>query len=216
MVKSFQADGVSHDMGTVVMDMLIVLRPDADRASFALPGTGAGEVAEPEEAGEPPLSAASEAPNSAPEENHEDQDNGLPDVRQSLQNILLRQAELLEQQRTACLQEILTGPSPVERAAEFASAYSEMKLLQRIEDSSFRQVWRLTDLFIKLKGAAPERKKMKMPPQDSDPSSAPAPAAEAPKIAPKTSPMNPQGSHSRLPAASERDPAPPPPPASTH
>ena len=114
------------------------------------------------------------------------------------------------EQRTACLQEILNGPSPFERAAELASAYSQMKLLQRVEDSNFRQVWRITDLFIKLKGGAPERKKMKMPPQDSD--AAPAPAMEAPEIAPQPSLMNSQHSSSHPPAASDPAPEPPPPP----
>jgi hypothetical protein len=138
MLKSFQADGVLKDMGTVIMDLLIVLRPQSDRGPFSLPGTGAPEAATPGEAAEPPLPATPEAPDPAPE----DKDDGLGDFRQSLQNILGRQAELLEEQRTACLQELLTGPSPFERAAEFASAYSNMKLLQRVEDSSFRQRWR--------------------------------------------------------------------------
>ncbi len=35
MLKSFQADGVLKDMGTVIMDLLIVLRPQADRGPFS-------------------------------------------------------------------------------------------------------------------------------------------------------------------------------------
>ena len=38
MLKSFQADGVLKDMGTVIMDLLIALRPQADRGPFSLPG----------------------------------------------------------------------------------------------------------------------------------------------------------------------------------
>jgi hypothetical protein len=207
MLKSFQADGVLKDMGTVIMDLLIALRPQADCGPFSLPGTGAPESAEP------PFPAAPRAPDPAPEE----KDDGLGDFLQSLQNILGRQAELLEEQRTACLQELLSGPSPFERAAEFASAYSNMKLLQRVEDSSFRQVWRITDLLIKLKGGAPERKKaaQKMPPQDAEAAPAPATAVEEPERAPETSKMKPKDSPSPPPAALELDPEPPPPLAST-
>jgi hypothetical protein len=216
MLKSFQADGVLRDMGTVIMDLLIVLRPDEAPGPFSLPGTGA-RAAQPSRATEPPVPAAPEAPNPTPEEKCEDQDDGPQGLRQTLQNILLREAELLEEQRTACLQEILSGPSPFERAAEFASAYSQMKLLQRVEDSSFRQVWRITDLFIKLKGGAPERKNAagKMPPQGLDAPLAPATAEEAPEIASIASPTNPQDNPSHPPAASERDPEPSPAAAST-
>ena len=208
MLKSFQADGVLHDMGTVIIDLLIALRPDADSGPFSLPGTGTPEVSEPEEADDPPLPAASEAPNPTPEEPGEDQGEGAQGLRQALQNILLREAYLLEEQRTACLQEILSGPSPFERAAEFASAYSQMKPLQRVEDSNFRQVWRITDLFIKLKGGAPERKKAarKMPPQDSDAQPAPATAAETPQIARNPSPIDPQDSSFHPLAAPELAP----------
>jgi hypothetical protein len=160
------------------------------------------------------LPAASQAPDPTSEENGEDQEDGAKGLRQALQNILLREADLLEEQRTACLQAIVNGPSPFERAAEFASAYSQMKLLQRVEDSNFRQVWRITDLFMKLKGGAPERKNAgKKPPQDS--SASPAPAVEPPEIDPETSPMDPQDSRCQPPAASEPASEPPPPPAST-
>ena len=55
MVKSFQADGVLQDMGAVVMDLLIVLKPQEECGPRSLPATGPREVAEPEEADEPPL-----------------------------------------------------------------------------------------------------------------------------------------------------------------
>ena len=213
MLKSFQADGVLKDMGTVIMDLLIALRPQADCGPFSLPGTGAPEPrARAGRRATLPRRAQGAGPRPGRRE-----DDGRRGLRQSLQNILCRQAELLEEQRTACLQELLTGPSPFERAAEFASAYSNMKLLQRVEDSNFRQVWRITDLFIKLKGGAPERKKaaQKMPPPDSDAPTAPPTAVEDPEMAPKTSPLKPQDSPSPPPAALEQDPEPPPPLAST-
>ncbi len=211
MLKSFQADGVLHEMGAIITNLLIALLPQAPGGARSLPEIVARAGSQPSQA------AASESPNPTPEEDCEDLDDGLQDTRQLLQNLLLRQAQLLEEQRTACLKEILNGPSPFERAAEFASAYSQMKLLQRVEDSNFRQVWRITDLFIKLKGRAPERKKAarKMPPHDSDAPPAPATAAEAPEIAPNTSPIDPQDFSSHPPTASEPAPEPPPPPTST-
>ncbi len=219
MVKSFQADGVLHEMGAVIMDLLMAFRLHADPGPFSLPGPGTRKAAEPEEPGgadEPPVPTASEVPDPTPEENGEDQEDGAQGLRQALQNILLREADLLNEQRAACLQEILNGPSPFERAAEFASAYSQMKLLQRVEDSNFRQIWRITDLFMKLKGGTPERKNAgKKPPPDSSAPPASAIAAEAPEIAAQTSPMNPQDSRCQPPAASEPESEPPPPPAST-
>ncbi len=207
MLRSFQADGVLKDMGGVIMDLLIVLQHPEDPSS--VPVGGAPDAAAPAQAAEPPIPGVAQAPESAPDE----EGAGRRDWRLALQNILHRQAELLEEQRTACLQEFITGPSPFERAAEFSSAYSEMKLLQRVEDSNFRQVWRITDLFMKLKGGAPEQKKAgrKMPPQGSDTPSAPAMAVEQPEMAPETPPMT--LPLSPPPGAPERDPEPPPSPA---
>jgi hypothetical protein len=210
MLKSFRADGVLHEMGTVITNLLISLRPQADTGPCSLPGIA------PRAAAQPAQAAASQAPKPTPEESCEDHGDGLQDTRQLLQNLLLRQAQLLEEQRAACLHELLDGPSPFERAAEFASAYSEMKLLHRFEDSSFRQVWRITDLFIKLKGGAPEPKKAaREMPQDSDAPPAPTTAAETPQIARNPYPIDPQDSSFHPPAASEPAPEPPAPPAST-
>jgi hypothetical protein len=59
--------------------------------------------------------------------------------------------ELCEAQRTAILKESLSGPSPYERAAEVALAHPETPLMLRMEESSLRQIWRITNLLVKMK-----------------------------------------------------------------
>ncbi len=76
--------------------------------------------------------------------------------RQLLKNILSRQVELCEAQRKAILKESLAGPSPFERAAEVGLAHPNVALMQRMEESSFRQIWRITNLLLKLKRQAGE------------------------------------------------------------
>ena len=71
--------------------------------------------------------------------------------RRLLENILRRQAEICEAQRQAILKESLAGPSPYERAAEIALAHPNAALMQRMEESSFRQIWRITNLLLKMK-----------------------------------------------------------------
>ena len=72
-------------------------------------------------------------------------------ARQLLENILMRQRELCETQREAILKESLAGPSPYERAAEIALAHPEAALMQRMEESSFRQIWMITTRLLKIK-----------------------------------------------------------------
>ncbi|MGO8734316.1 MAG: hypothetical protein ACLQVM_16195, partial [Terriglobia bacterium] len=72
-------------------------------------------------------------------------------VRQLLEHILTRQVEICEAQRLATLKECVAGPSPFERAAEIAPAHPNVALMQRMQDSSFREVWRLSNLLLKIK-----------------------------------------------------------------
>ncbi len=72
-------------------------------------------------------------------------------VRQLLQHILTRQVELCEMERLANLRECVKGPSPYERAAEIAPTHLSAMVMQRMEDSYFRQIWRLTNLLMKIK-----------------------------------------------------------------
>jgi len=74
--------------------------------------------------------------------------------RQLLENILKRQVDLCEKQRQAILKESMAGPSPYERAAEIMLAHPETALMQRMEESSFRQIWRITTLLLKIKSQA--------------------------------------------------------------
>ena len=73
-----------------------------------------------------------------------------------LKNILSRQVELCEAQRKAILKDSLAGPSSYERAAEVGLAHPNVALMQRMEESSFRQIWRITNLLLKLKRQARE------------------------------------------------------------
>jgi hypothetical protein len=51
----------------------------------------------------------------------------------------------------ATLQESLMGPSPYERAAEIAPTQRNATLMRRMQDSNFREVWRVTNLLLKVK-----------------------------------------------------------------
>ena len=78
-------------------------------------------------------------------------------VRQLLENLLARQADLCEAERTALLRQCVSGPSSFERAAEIAPAHSNALLMQRMQDSAFREVWRISNLLLKLQRQAPGR-----------------------------------------------------------
>ena len=74
--------------------------------------------------------------------------------RHLLENILNRQVEICEAQRMAMVKESLAGPSPYERAAEIALAHPDTAMMQRMEESSFRQIWRITHLLLKMERQA--------------------------------------------------------------
>ena len=78
------------------------------------------------------------------------------EARQLLENILTRQVRIFAAQRQDLLRESLAGPSPYERAAEIALAHPNVALMQRMEESSFRQIWRITNLLLKIKSHASE------------------------------------------------------------
>jgi len=83
--------------------------------------------------------------------------------RQLLENILTRQVEICEAQRQAILKDSLAGPSPYERAAEIAHAHPDAARMQRMEESSFRQIWRITNLLLKIERQAREKETAKHP-----------------------------------------------------
>jgi hypothetical protein len=84
-------------------------------------------------------------------------------VRRLLEHILSRQVQLCEAQRRATLRESLLGPSPYERAAEIAPAHTNALLMRRMQDSSFREVWRVTNLLLKVKRQAREEEVWESP-----------------------------------------------------
>jgi len=61
------------------------------------------------------------------------------------------------------LKESLAGPSPYERAAEIALAHPNAALMQRMEESSFRQIWRIATLLLKIKSQAAKGEVGKIP-----------------------------------------------------
>ncbi len=80
----------------------------------------------------------------------------------------MRQMELCETQRKAILKDSLAGPSPYERAAEIALAHPDATLMQRMEESSFRQIWRITNLLLKIKRRAREEESREIPARTRD------------------------------------------------
>jgi hypothetical protein len=81
---------------------------------------------------------------------------GREPVRRLLEHILARQVEICEAERKATLRESLLGPSPYERAAEIAPTEPNTSLMRRMQDSNFRQMWRVTNLLLKVKRQAQE------------------------------------------------------------
>ena len=92
----------------------------------------------------------------------EDEDERYPSIsaaewearerpRQLLENILTRQVEICEEQRTALLKESVKGPSPYERAAEIAPTHPHARVMRGMQDSNFREVRRVTNLLLKIK-----------------------------------------------------------------
>ncbi len=84
-------------------------------------------------------------------------------VRQLLEHILTRQVEICEAQRTATLKESLAGPTPYERAAEIAPTHPHARLMRRMQDSNFREIWRMTNLLLKIKRQAREEDALENP-----------------------------------------------------
>ena len=72
-------------------------------------------------------------------------------VRHLLEHILKRLARACQAERQAILQEGLKGPSRYERAAEIAPVETRGLGMHRLEDFGFRQIWRITNLLMKMK-----------------------------------------------------------------
>ncbi len=81
----------------------------------------------------------------------EEQWEAREDARQFLENILSHQVETFDAQHHDLLRQSLAGPSPHERAAEIVPTHPNTTLMQRMEDSNFRQVARMASLLIRMK-----------------------------------------------------------------
>ena len=88
-------------------------------------------------------------------------------VRNLLEHILTRQVEICEARRNATLRESLAGPTPFERAAEIAPAHPNTRLMQRMEDSNFRQVARVSNLLLKIKRQATREEELQQQSSES-------------------------------------------------
>jgi hypothetical protein len=88
--------------------------------------------------------------------------------RHLLENILNRQVEICEALRLAILKESLAGPSPYERAAEITLVHPQAALMQRVEESSFRQIWRITTLLLKIECTVRDEPPLETPPVPRD------------------------------------------------
>jgi hypothetical protein len=66
--------------------------------------------------------------------------------------VLSRQAEACEAQRKDLLKESLAGPSTYELAAEITPSPADALMTRRLQDANMREVRRLTNLLLKIKG----------------------------------------------------------------
>jgi hypothetical protein len=173
-MKALHREGVVKEMGEIALALFYRLEPDKDKAgpddyerarlmvAQAKEIFGIGMTARsPQADAAPDVSEAEQSPPEAVAAQAQEQ--GPPScftpaewearepARQLLENILTRQVEICAAQRMAILKESVAGPSPYERAAEIALAHPNAALMQRMEESSFRQIWRITNLLLKLR-----------------------------------------------------------------
>ncbi len=171
--------GVVKEMGEIAIALFYRLKPDEDEGEegpvefakarlivrqvkevfstgigeHSIEGNQAAACGEAEEG--PPAPGAPPAEEEAPPSTFTPAEwAAREEARQLLENILTRQVRIFAAQRQDLLRESLAGPSPYERAAEIALAHPNVALMQRMEESSFRQIWRITSLLLKIKREA--------------------------------------------------------------
>ena len=186
MMKALQQQGEVKEMGAIALDLFLQLqRPGTDedgvsaeektrrvvakiKAIFGISpdedsfGNKRKEEAlraQAQQQAGAALPTVEQAGGTPAEEKPEDlspEEEARERARQLLENILTGQAEICEAQRKAIREELRTGPSPYERAAEIAPTLPNTKLMRRMQDSNFREVRRATNLLLKLKSHALE------------------------------------------------------------
>lgn len=76
-------------------------------------------------------------------------------MRQLLENLLRREADIFQARIDALVKEIIAGPSLYERAAEITPTPDHSTLMQRMEDSNARHALRLVELLERIKRLEP-------------------------------------------------------------
>ena len=107
--------------------------------------------------------AAAEGGDEAPAAAPPAEDPERAKVRQFLAFFLERLAVAYQDRCHGCMVEAVDGPSAYDRAAELAPTSPQTGILLRIEEASFRQVWRLTNLLVKMKHEALESESLETP-----------------------------------------------------
>ena len=79
------------------------------------------------------------------------------EARKELQDLLSQEVQVFKEARSERGDELLQTASPHYRAAMMTPMHLRAALVARMEDSSFRQVERITNLLIKLKAGPPQR-----------------------------------------------------------
>jgi hypothetical protein len=175
-MKNLHQEGVLKDMGEIALALFYQLQaPDTGEDGMDPDERGRRAVRRMKEIfgvppdPEPEASVAGDS--SQPQENRDERYPSITAAewearerpRQLLENILTRQVEICEAQRQAILKDSLAGPSPYERAAEIALAHPDAARMQRTEESNFRQIWRITNLLLKIERQALEKEIRKHP-----------------------------------------------------
>ena len=64
---------------------------------------------------------------------------------------MTRQVEIFDAQHRELMRQCVNGPTPYERAAQIAPTHPDAPFMQKMEDSNFRQITRLSNLLVRLR-----------------------------------------------------------------
>ena len=82
-------------------------------------------------------------------------------MRQLLENILSRQVETFDAQHRDLMRQLVSGPSPHERAAEIVPNYPGAETIERMQHASQRRLMRLSGVLIRLRRQEMQMAKIK-------------------------------------------------------
>ena len=72
-------------------------------------------------------------------------------LRRVLKSLLERQVEIFDERHHEIMRQCVAGPSAQERAEAIVPVHPDTEVIERMEDSSFRQILRLSHLLIRMK-----------------------------------------------------------------